>query len=159
MVLYLPLKFQNLNLFKNSYIHWKIWQGILKGELDLLGDPVKEGFYLKNFCSLDGVIITSTTLKLVSKGFLYKKLGKFNIQKLNKEVETYLVIGERRERKNLIFPFVGGKRELKNIENILGKVEDKGVLILIEKEEGVRESRLIREVKDKFQDNFIWYKE
>ncbi len=85
-------------------------------------------------------------------------MGKFNIQKLNKEVETYLVIGERRERKSLIFPFMGRKRELKNIDNILGKIEDKGVLILIEGEEGVGKSRLIKEVKDKFQDNFIWYK-
>ncbi len=136
----------------------KVWQGMLKGELDLLGDPVNEGVYLQNFCPLDRVIVTSNTLKLASKRFLYKKLGKFNIQKLNKEVEAYLVIGERKERKNLIFPFVGRKKELKNIENILRKIEDKGVLILIEGEEGIGKSRLIKEVKNKFQNDFIWYK-
>lgn len=136
----------------------KVWQGFLRGDLDLLGDPINEGVHLQNFCPLNRVIVSSNTLKLASKRFSYKKLGNFNIPKLGKEVEVYLITGKEKERKELKSFFVGRKEELKKIEDKLRDIKDKGVLVIIEGEEGIGKSRLVKEIRDKFSEKFLWNK-
>jgi len=136
----------------------KVWQGFLGGEIDLVGEPINIAVYLQNYCPPNNIITTNEVLSYTSHKFKFEKIGRFNIQKLEKDIDAYLILGKGRGGKKLNQLFIGREKELRQIEEILKNVRDKGVSILIEGEEGVGKSRLIKKIRERLGKKFIWYK-
>jgi ABC-type transport system substrate-binding protein/class 3 adenylate cyclase len=118
-----------------------------------LGDTVNTAARLQAHAGSGNVVVGPATAENVETTFELEPIGPLELRGKTDPVATFRVIGERARIERKLTPLVGREHELAALDGVFGELsEGRGAIVAITGEPGIGKSRLVAEVRGRWDD-------